>query len=82
MTTQTEYTLLQALEESTEAQVDAVWGILKYKEIGIYRKVASMCEVLNLDFEEVVAEFPTDEEGRVLDHKTRHLIHDRLLEVS
>ena len=82
MTTQTEYTLLQALEASTEAQVDAVWGILKYKEIGIYRKVASMCEVLNLDFEEVVAEFPTDEEGRVLAHKTRHLIHDRLLEVS
>jgi len=82
MTTQTEYTLLQALEDSSEAQVDAVWGILKYKEIGIYRKVASMCEVLNLDFEDVVSEFPTDEEGRVLDHKTRHLIHDALLEVS
>ena len=82
MTTQTEYTLLQALGESTEAQVDALWGILKYKEIGIYRKVASMCEVLNLDFDEVVSEFPTDEEGRVLDHKTRHLIHDALLEVS
>ena len=82
MTTQTEYTLLQALEDSSEAQVDAVWGILKYKEIEIYRKVASMCEVLNLDFEDVVSEFPTDEEGRVLDHKTRHLIHDALLEVS
>tara|TARA_R100000808_G_C2153175_1_gene163168 strand:+ start:5822 stop:6070 length:249 start_codon:yes stop_codon:yes gene_type:complete len=82
MTTEVDYRLLDALNDANEAQVDAVWGILKYKEIGIYRKVASMCEVLNLDFEEIVSEFPTDEEGRVLDHKTRHLIHDALLEVS
>ena len=82
MTTEVDYRLLDALNDANEAQVDAVWGILKYKEIGIYRKVASMCEVLNLDFEEIVSEFPTDEEGRVLDHKTRHLIHDPLLEVS
>tara|TARA_R100001594_G_scaffold119036_1_gene154384 strand:+ start:985 stop:1233 length:249 start_codon:yes stop_codon:yes gene_type:complete len=82
MTTEVDYRLLNALNDANEAQVDAVWGILKYKEIGIYRKVASMCEVLNLDFEEIVSEFPTDEEGRVLDHKTRHLIHDALLEVS
>ena len=82
MTTEVDYRLIEALDNANEAQVDAVWGILKYKEIGIYRKVASMCEVLNLDFEEIVSEFPTDEEGRVLDHKTRHLIHDALLEVS
>ena len=81
-TTEVDYRLLEALQNANEAQVDAVWGILKYKEIGIYRKVASMCEVLNLDFEDIVSEFPTDEEGRVLDHKTRHLIHDGLLEVS
>ena len=82
MTTEVDYTLLVELDKANEAQIDALWGILKYKEIGIYRKVASMCEVLNLDFELIVSEFPTDEEGRVLDHKTRHLIHDALLEVS
>ena len=48
MTTEINYKLLEAFTNANEAQVDAVWGILKYKEIGIYRKVASMCEVLNL----------------------------------
>lgn len=68
-----------ALEGATNAQVDAVWAILKYREIGIYRKLASISEVLNLDFEEVVSQFPSDEDGRILDHKTRHMIHDSLI---
>ena len=42
------YKLQSAIKKSTDSQVDAVWAILKYKEIGIYRKVASMCEVLNI----------------------------------
>ena len=71
-----------SLREANDAQVDAVWAILKYREIGIYRKLASISEVLNLDFEEVVSQFPSDEEGRVLDHKTRHMIHDTLISLS
>lgn len=71
-----------SLREANDAQVDAVWAILKYREIGIYRKLASISEVLNLDFEEVVSHFPSDEEGRVLDHKTRHMIHDTLISLS
>ena len=71
-----------SLKGSTNAQVDAVWAILKYREIGIYRKLASISEVLNLNFEEVVSEFPCDEEGRVLDHKTRHMIHDSLISLN
>jgi hypothetical protein len=83
METQTDTSLLSsALAGATEAQVDAVWAILKYREIGIYRKIACTCEVLNLDFEEVVAQCPTDEDGRVLDHKTRHLVHDALMELA
>jgi len=70
------------LEEASDAQVDAVWAILKYREIGIYRKLASISEVLNLNFEEVVSQFPSDEEGRVLDHKTRHMIHDSLISLN
>ena len=71
-----------SLREANDAQVDAVWAILKYREIGIYRKLASISEVLNLNFEEVVSQFPSDEEGRVLDHKTRHMIHDTLISLS
>tara|TARA_Y100000592_G_scaffold77494_1_gene121564 strand:- start:60 stop:314 length:255 start_codon:yes stop_codon:yes gene_type:complete len=71
-----------SLREANDAQVDAVWAILKYREIGIYRKLASISEVLNLDFKEVVSQFPSDEEGRVLDHKTRHMIHDSLISLN
>jgi len=71
-----------SLREANDAQVDAVWAILKYREIGIYRKLASISEVLNLDFEEVVSQFPSDDEGRVLDHKTRHMIHDTLISLN
>lgn len=71
-----------ALNDANDAQLDAVWAILKYREIGIFRKAAAMSEVLDLDFEEVQKELPKDEEGRVLDYDTRHLIHDTLVEVS
>ncbi len=74
--------LQSAIKDSSDSQVDAVWAILKYKEIGIYRKVASMCEVLDIDFDEVIDNLPQDEEGRILDYKTRHLVHDILIEVS
>ncbi len=74
--------IASSLTEANDAQVDAVWAILKYREIGIYRKLASISEVLNLDFEEVVSQFPSDEEGRVLDHKTRHMIHDTLISLN
>jgi hypothetical protein len=71
-----------ALNDANDAQLDAVWAILKYREIGIFRKVAAMSEVLGLNFEEVQKELPKDEKGRVLDYDTRHLIHDTLVEVS
>jgi hypothetical protein len=73
---------VDSIGEANEAQIDSVWAILKYKEIGIYRKIACMCEVLDLDFEPAIEGLPMDEEGRVLDYKTRHLIHDTLIEVS
>ena len=82
MSTTTNVTLLNSISEANEAQIDSVWAILKYKEIGIYRKIACMCEVLDLDFESAIEGLPMDEEGRVLDYKTRHLIHDTLIEVS
>lgn len=74
--------LLDHISQANEAQVDSIWAILKYKEIGIYRKIACICEVLNLDFQEVLDQLPQDEEGRILDYKTRHMIHDSLIGVS
>jgi hypothetical protein len=41
MNTETEQIeLLEKISQANEAQVDSMWAILKYKEIGIYRKVA------------------------------------------
>ena len=75
-------TLTQAISNANESQVDGSWAILKYKEIGIYRKVACLTELLDTNFDEVVNQLPQDEEGRLLDYKTRHLIHDALIAVS
>ena len=83
MNTQTEQIkLLDQISQANEAQVDSMWAILKYKEIGIYRKIACICEVLNQDLENMLSDLPQDDEGRILDYKTRHLIHDALIAVS
>ena len=83
MNTETEQIeLLEKISQANEAQVDSMWAILKYKEIGIYRKVACICEVLKEDFDLMLSGLPQEEEGRSLDYKTRHLIHDALIGVS
>jgi len=75
-------TLVNAINNANEPAVDASWAILKYKEIGIYRKVACLSQLLGVDFNVVLDELPQDEDGRILDYKTRHIIHDALIEVS
>jgi hypothetical protein len=75
-------TFMTAIQKATPEQVDALWSILKYKEIGIFRKIKSMSVVLNLNFNEIFETLPKDEKGRVIDRKTRHLIHDVLIDVS
>ena len=75
-------TLVSAIESASSEQVDTLWSILKYKEIGIFRKVKCMSQVLGLNFIDIVENLPKDYEGRVLDYKTRHMIHDILIKVS
>jgi len=75
-------TLLSAIETAAPVQVDTLWSILKYKEIGILRKVRCMSGVLRLDSNSVIDELPMDDEGRILDYKTRHMIHDVLIKIS
>ena len=71
--------LINLISHANDAQVDSIWAILKYKEIGIYRKIACICEVLSLDMQEILKDLPQDDEGRILDHKTRYMIHDALI---
>lgn len=74
--------LLNAIGNATPEQIDTLWSILKYKEIGIYRKIKCMSSVLGLNFDNIVADLPKDQNGRILDYKTRHLIHDTLIKHS
>lgn len=75
--------LFDAISTAPKERIDAVWGILKYQEIGIFRKLKSIADCLRIDFDGLLREIPTkDEKGRVLDHDTRHLIHDILIQYS
>ena len=74
--------LVTAIESANSEQLDTLWSILKYKEIGIFRKIKCMTQVLGLDFTQLVDNLPKDDEGRVLDYRTRHMIHDILIKVS
>jgi len=80
--TQEPVALLNAIGSATPEQIDTLWSILKYKEIGILRKIKCMTSVLGLKFENVASTLPTDPNGRILDYKTRHLIHDILIKHS
>jgi len=75
-TEQTASLLERGIRDATGVEVDTIWAILKYKEIGIFRKVGCICDLLGLDFNRPIEEMPQDENRRVLDQKTRHLIHD------
>ena len=72
----------ESISKATTSKIDTLWAILKYKEIGIYRKVKCMSEVLAADFETLVAELPSDSSGRILDQRSRHAIHDVLIKYS
>jgi len=58
-----------------------LWAILKYKEIGIYRKVQCISDILNISLDEIMNELPQSE-GRLLDKQTRKIIHNALIERS
>ena len=72
-------TISEAISKANSAQVDCLWAILKYKEIGILRKIKCMAEVLNFDLDLACKELPINENGFIVDYKSRHMIHDILL---
>ena len=75
-------TLLDAIQLAESEEIDGLWAILKYKDIGIMRKLKSMSALLDIDDNKVIDEAPKDEDDRIIDFKTRNQIHKTLLEVS
>lgn len=75
-------TIANAILKANSAQVDCLWAVLKYKEIGILRKIKCMSEVLRFDLDQACRELPLNDGGFIVDYKSRHLIHDILLERS
>jgi len=71
--------LITIVKKTNDVEADAIWAILKYKNIGILRKVMCICRVLNLEPQDVLETLPKDENGRFLDKPTRKLIHDALI---
>jgi hypothetical protein len=78
-TSEANYQLSKLISSANPSQVDAIWAILKYREMGILRKVNSILEVLQVEKNPVIKELPVDKEGRVLDFKTRTIIHEALI---
>ena len=72
----------ESINKASSSEIDTLWAILKYKEIGIYRKVKCMADVLETDFEALIGEIPSDTSGRILDQRSRHAIHDVLIKYS
>lgn len=70
------------ISKASAEQIDILWAILKYKEIGIFRKVKCMSAALGLDANNFTSILPKDNDGRILDYKSRHLIHDVLIKYS
>ncbi len=70
------------ISEANQNQLDALWAILKYRDMGILRKIMAMCEVLGLDKNEVISNLPQDEHGRIYDSKNRFLLSRALLKAN
>lgn len=70
--------LVEKLTNASEIELDVAFALLKYKEIGIYRKIKGLCLAFGLNFDEVMKGLP-QENGRLLDRETRHFIHDFML---
>lgn len=72
---------LDAVKNCNKAQKDALFGILKYRDIGILRKTHAFAEILNLSKQEttdLIESLPKTSDGRVLDLATRTALCEAL----
>lgn len=75
-------TLIAAVEDADSVEIDCAWCVLRDFKIGILKKVKCWALIFALDEDQVIAEAPKDENGRILDKQTRTIFHDSLLKVS
>jgi hypothetical protein len=68
-----------AILNCSDAILDALWAILKYKEISIMRKINAMSEILDVDSNSIMEYAVFSDDGRVLNKETRHVIHSLLI---
>ena len=74
--------LESSLKQASVTQIDACWAILKYKDMGILRKVRCISFVLDIDYDTFLKECPSSNEGRIYDQHTRNMIDASLKKYS
>jgi len=75
-------TLLNAIKDADDVEIDACWAILRDFRLGIMRKLKCWSLIFDLDENKVLEEASRDKEGRILDKITRHQLHEELIKVS
>lgn len=71
-----------AIRNSNIETINTLWALLKYRELGILKKINCMAQVLGIDSQEFLRHMVLDEDGRVIDRASRSLIHDILIKYS
>lgn len=79
---------LKAVSNCDEVQLDLAFAALKYRELGILRKIrcfafiffAQKPDSFARDEAELIESMPATTDGRVLDKPSRTLVHDALIE--
>lgn len=74
--------LIEAIKDADPIEIDSTWALLKYKNLGILRKLKCLALIYCLEEAEIIESAPKDSNGRILDKETRTAIHSTLLEVS
>lgn len=69
----------KSIQDSNIETLNTLWALLKYRELGILKKINCMAQVLGLDKQEFLRHMVTDEDGRVIDQASRKIIHDYLI---
>lgn len=74
--------LLECIAECDSVEADSCWSIIKYKDLGIKRKLLCFCLIFGLETDEILDSAPKDSDGRILDKITRTSIHEVLIKRS
>jgi hypothetical protein len=71
-----------AIRNSNIETINTLWALLKYRELGILKKINCMAQVLGIDSDDFLRCMVSDEDGRVIDKASRKIIHDILIKYS